>query len=104
MPTSINLHDVQEIEIKETSLFKDDNGNTTTYCTDITIKSKSYGETSIYLFSSNKNKPITIRRIVMEAILKEFIDFVIEQQNDDGEHKQIMLDILDTFLIQKRER
>ena len=39
----------------------------------------------------------------MEAILKEFIDFVIEQQNDDGEQKQIMLDILDTFLIQKGE-
>ena len=104
MGTSINLHDVKEIEIKETSLFKDDDGNTTTYCTDIIAKSKTYGETSIYLFSSNKNKPITIRRIVMEAILKEFIDFVIEQQNDDGEHKQIMLDILDKFLIQKRER
>ena len=39
----------------------------------------------------------------MAAILKEFIDFVIEQQNDDGEQKQIMLDILDTFLIQKGE-
>jgi len=35
--------------------------------------------------------------------IKEFIDFVIEQQNDDGEQKQIMLDILDTFLKQKGE-
>jgi len=36
--------------------------------------------------------------------IKEFIDFVIEQQNDDGEQKQIMLDILDTFLKQKGDR
>ena len=40
----------------------------------------------------------------MEVILKEFIDFIIEQQNDDGEQKQIMLDILDTFLKQKGDR
>ena len=64
MPTSINLHDVHEIEIKETSLFKDDDGNTTTYCTDIIVKSKTYGETSIYTFSSNMTKPITIKREV----------------------------------------
>ena len=62
MSASINLHDVHEIEIKETSLFKDDDGNPTTYCTDIIVKSKTYGETSIYLFSNNKNKPITIKK------------------------------------------
>ena len=37
----------------------------------------------------------------MEDILKEFIDFVIEQQNDDEEQREVMVDILDVFLMQK---
>ena len=37
----------------------------------------------------------------MEDILKEFIDFVIEQQNDDEEQPEVMVDILDVFLMQR---
>ena len=37
----------------------------------------------------------------MEDILKEFIDFVIEQQNDDEEQREVMVDILDVFLMQR---
>ena len=37
-------------------------------------------------------------------IIKEFIDFVIQAQNDDDGQKDIMLDIMDTFLKQREDK
>ena len=64
MSTSISMHDVEEIEIKEDSLFSDEDGNATSYVTDIIINSGRYGQTTISLFASDKGKPITIKREV----------------------------------------
>jgi hypothetical protein len=64
MSASISIHDVELIEIKEDSLFSDEDGNATSYVTDIIINSGRYGETTISLFSSDKSKPITINRKV----------------------------------------
>ena len=64
MPSSINLHNVKEIEIKEEPLFKDDNGNPISFVTDIIVNSREYGETRISLYASDKSKPITIKNEV----------------------------------------
>ena len=64
MSASISIHDVELIEIKEVSLFSDEDGNATSHVTDIIINSGRYGETTISLFSSDKSKPITINRKV----------------------------------------
>ncbi len=64
MSASISIHDVKLIEIKEGSLFSDEDGNETSYVTDIIIDSGRYGETTISLFASDKSKPITINREV----------------------------------------
>ena len=64
MPSSINLHNVKEIEIKEEPLFKDDNGNPISFVTDIIIKTRDCGECALHLFpeDKNKHKPITIKK------------------------------------------
>ena len=66
MPSSIHLHDVKEIEIKEEALYKDENGKATSIVTDIIIRSSNYGVCAIHLFPEEKNKdqPITIKRKV----------------------------------------
>ena len=62
MSASISIHDVELIEIKEVSLCSDEDGNATSYVTDIIINSGRYGETTISLFSGDKSKPITIKK------------------------------------------
>jgi len=64
MSASISIHDVERIEIKEVALFNDEDGNKTSFVTDVIIKSGRYGETTISLFAKNKSKPITIKREV----------------------------------------
>ena len=62
MSASITIHDVKEIEIVEDSLFSDEDGNATSYVTDIIINSGKYGQTTISLFASDKGNPINIKR------------------------------------------
>ena len=60
----IDIHDVLDIEIEESNLFNDEDGNKTSYVTDIIVNSREYGETRISLYASDKSKPITIKNEV----------------------------------------
>ena len=60
----IDIHDVLNIKIEEGNLFSDEDGNKTSYVTDIIINSREYGTTRITLYASDKSKPITIKNEV----------------------------------------
>ena len=60
----IQTHDVKKINIESKPLISDDEGNVTTWCTDIRIKSDRYSDITFNLFSDDVQPIINIKGII----------------------------------------